>query len=66
MALFGLTVMDRNRQTRAYLPVDDILDVVVHALVVAPSVWLDVKCNLGKDAERHVTCWFQFSLLTYQ
>lgn len=30
------------------LPVDDILDVVMHALVVSSSVGLEVKSHLGK------------------
>lgn len=35
------------------VPVNDILDIVMHALVVSSSVGLDVKCNLGKYAEFH-------------
>lgn len=38
------------------LPVDDVLDVVMHTLVVSPYVWLDVKCDLRKHAERHTLC----------
>lgn len=38
---------DGELQTDKCLPVNDILDVVMHTLVISSSVWLDVKCNLG-------------------
>lgn len=38
-------------------PVNDVLDVVVHALIVSSSVWLDVECNLGDDK---AICMFIF------
>lgn len=45
------------------LPVNDVLDVVVHTLVVSSSVRLDVKGNLGKHAEGHTPHWFLFIIL---
>lgn len=48
-------VSDGEVQPNECLPVNDVLDVFMHTLVVSPPVWLDVKCNLGKHAERHIT-----------
>lgn len=42
---------DGGMQQDKSLPVNDILDVFMHALVVSSSVWLDVKCNLGKHKD---------------
>ncbi len=49
MVLFLSWVSDEEAQPDECLPVNDVLDVVMHALVVSSSVWLDVKCNLGKQ-----------------
>lgn len=38
-------------------PVNDVLDVVMHTLIVSSSVWLDVECNLGDD---EAICMFIF------
>lgn len=46
---FSLTCSDGGDKC---LPVNDILDVVMHTLVVSSSVRLDVKCNLGKRRDR--------------
>lgn len=58
--LFELT-QDGGKQPGKCLPVNDVLDVVVDALVISSSVWLDVKCNLGKD--RHTLCCSPFIIL---
>lgn len=43
---------DEDKQPVQRLPVNDVLDVVVQALVISPSVGLDVKCNLGKTCRK--------------
>lgn len=48
---------------RCSLPVNDVLDVVVHTLVISSSVRLDVKCDLGKHVEGHTPHWFLFIIL---
>ena len=36
-----------------YLPVNNVLDIVVHTLVISSPVGLDVKCDLGKHTQRN-------------
>lgn len=52
-----------HNQKELSLPVNDVLDVVVHTLVVSSSVRLDVKRNLGKHAEGHTPHLFLFIIL---
>lgn len=44
----GIEAKSRRLLPLTCLPVDDILDVVMHALVVSSSVGLEVKSHLGK------------------
>lgn len=53
MAIYLNESSDEDMLPQDCLPVNDILDIVMHALVVSSSVGLDVKCNLGKYAEFH-------------
>lgn len=59
----GIEAKSRRLLPLTCLPVDDILDVVVHALVVSSSVGLEVKSHLGEKKKVGTDakcCWFPF------